>query len=487
MSNFGNRNTGFFAATGGGGGAPSSSIVILGSGAGSTVRCGENNTASGTYSTVFGLQNNAYTFGSFIGGGSFNTISGYYGCFSTISGGNNNTISAYYGKATISGGVYNFAGVSAVVSGGMFNTSSGGYSIVAGGRNNSSSGDFSTISGGYCNINSSGNNSTIGGGKLNIIVGCSSTISGGYKNCACNAENSTISGGKNNNICNGANGSAIIGGALNTSSGAYSVIGGVENTSIDRGSVVVGGRNNTSSTIYSVVSGGKNNTSSGIFSTISGGYKNIATGAIGFLIANTISGGYCNAVSEKFSTISGGYCNAASACYSSINGGLQALSYLYGQQANSSGKFAAQGDSQISNLVARKSVGLITGATSSLSLDGTGTTNLITPNGSNRLWNVISQWSAVVVGILGTATGIAIGDSITRNDNFFYKVVSGVGSISAVTPYGVNNDTSMVTANMTYANNSGSLQLSFVSATFGGAGTVNYRITARLQLTEVAW
>jgi hypothetical protein len=156
-------------------------------------------------------------------------------------------------------------------------------------------------------------------------------------------------------------------------------------------------------------------------------------------------------------------------------------------QANASSFFVSEGDSQISNLVARKSAALGTGGTTILSLDGTGTTNLIIPFGPNRLWNVLVQYGAVVEAKTGTATGVNIGDVKTHSDLFYYKLVGGVGTVSTITSAANHNDASMSTADMTYANNAGSLQMTFKAPTFAGGGTVLFRVTARIQLTEVAW
>jgi hypothetical protein len=323
--------------------------------------------ANNCASTISGGTNNSVTeIGSFIGGGTLNTISGYDACYSSIVGGYCNTIgsgSAYVAYNTIGGGAYN------------------------------------TISANY-------GNATIGGGTTHTI----------------------------------------------TIDGARSTIGG--------------GVENTISNVYATISGGYLNTSSGYQSSILGGGGNTASG--------------CR------SSVLGGSGNTAS-CYGSTAYGVGASSYLYGMQANASSFFTTQGDSQISNLVARKSAALTTAATSILSLDGTGTTNLIIPSGSNRLWNVILQYSAVVVSKTGTATGVNIGDVKTHIDLFNYKLVGGVGTVSTITSAANHNDASMATADMTYANNAGSLQITFVAPTFTGGGTVTFRITARIQLAEVAW
>jgi len=225
---------------------------------------------------------------------------------------------------------------------------------------------------------------------------------------------------------------------------------------------------------------GSNNTATCDFSTASGGYNNTSSG-----YASTISGGYANSASGCFSNISGGYGNSASAQGASVQGGSNASAYLFGMRANANVSFGVNGDNQNSILFASIKPSLTSGGTSILYLDATIST--ITPYGSNRSWNVFVQWNATVTSISGTATGVSVGDVKTRNDMFFYKKVGGVGSISSITQTGVANDTSMNTSDLTYANNAGSLQLTFVAPTFTGGGTVTFKVGATLKLTEIAW
>lgn len=140
------------------GGGVSNAVILLGAGIGSSFRCGNNNLANGSYSTV--------------SGGCGNTSSGHY---STISGGILNTTS----------------GLASKIGGGAINTTSGDASVIGGGYCNTASCSFSTVSGGYCNI-SSGIGSTVSGGGsntgkspiFNTASGEISTVSGGGANMA---------------------------------------------------------------------------------------------------------------------------------------------------------------------------------------------------------------------------------------------------------------------------------------------------------------
>ena len=114
------------------------------SGSYSTISGGDQNTVSGTYSTVGGGESNAASVGwSTVGGGRGNVASGSY---STISGGDGNTANTWY--STVGGGQNNIAsGHSSTVSGGSSNTARGWYSTVSGGSENTVQGEYSWAGG----------------------------------------------------------------------------------------------------------------------------------------------------------------------------------------------------------------------------------------------------------------------------------------------------------------------------------------------------
>ena len=198
-------------------------IFIIGSGTGSTERCGLSNQAIGNYSVVTGGKfNSAY--------GNFSTISGgicncTYSDFDTIAGGQHNvTLSCY---SIIGGGSYNTtSGNNSSISGGFCNSASNSFSIIGGGENNISSALCSIVGGGSCNIasaehsfvgggycnNSSAIHGSITGGAYNNISGCYSIIGGGCSNIV-SSNFSGIVGGVNNNTCTFAN-SMIVGSNL---------------------------------------------------------------------------------------------------------------------------------------------------------------------------------------------------------------------------------------------------------------------------------
>jgi len=341
-------------------------------------------------------------------------------------------------------------GVGSSVRCGQGNNASGACSTVSGGYCNTASCNYSTVSGGYCNT-ALGNNSTVGGGKRNTASGDSSTLSGGY---------------------------------CNTSSGAYSTVsGGNNNTASSYNSTVSGGICNTSSNQYSTVSGGTLNTASGYCSTVSGGYCNTAS-----CYASTVSGGTCNTSSCNNSTVGGGCCNTASGRYSTISGGYNATAYLYGQQANANGFFSAASDSQVSTLISRREATLNNSDTAPMSLDGTGVTNLIIPQGNNRAWQVSVEW-VIICTVLGTGTSgsLAVGRIHAGLDAFYFKRVNGVSSISAITNAHSKNDAGMASSRVNYSvGGSNDLLLTLEAPTTAGTAS-SFRANAVIRLTELAW
>jgi hypothetical protein len=123
-----------------------------------------------------------------------------------------------------------------------------------------------------------------------------------------------------------------------------------------------------------------------------------------------------------------------------------------------------------------------------LSLDGTGTTNLLIPDGNNRVWNVTVKWSSVVTVISGTATGVTVGDVISGTTELTFKRVGGTSSLVGITRNVTTYDTSMSAASMGYAaGGSGQLALTFTGPTFAGGGTLTVRSVAKVELTEIGW
>jgi hypothetical protein len=250
---------------------------------------------------------------------------------------------------------------------------------------------------------------------------------------------------------------------------------------------------------YSTVINGLNCVANGTYSLAQGyqsvsnsygvslGYQNNLSGQFGFVVGrdNVVSGDYSAAFNRSNRAISS----------NTFAYGDSGFSYLQTQSSHGStnlfgGTFFGNGQS--SEVIATKQAALTTAATTVLSLDGTGTTNLIIPNGNNRAWNVQVNWVAVVTAITGTATGITVGDVVTSIDLLAFKRVGGISSASAHTSTATKT---MVTTPAQYAacaiaytaGASQEMALTFTGPTFVGGGSVTMRVVARIELSEVAW
>jgi hypothetical protein len=414
-----------------GGNARGSNAVDL-----QTSRTDAINVASGDYSVVAGgINNRANGTGSFVGGGSNNSTTGLDD-YQAIVGGQSNTISQS-GGSFIGGGLSN-----------SVNTSAGtGYCVISGGRSNSVTSTYSTISGGQNNTASTATHATVVGGQSNTSSGIAS-VSGGLSN--------TASGNY-----------AVALGNTNAVSGRNSVGIGQINTVNQTESYALGYQNTASSQYGSIV--GANNSISGGIRNYAFGFQNTSNAVGGYSLAMGIN----TSANESYSTTFGYYSNTK----------------LYGQISNASGPFSSVGDAQQSLLTARREASLNSAATTVLSLDGTGVTNLIIPSGNNRVWNVVASWTAVVTSITGTATGVSVGDVATECNLFAFKKIAGVSSIvGTVTSVASHNDASMATAAMGYtAGASQELIPTFSAPIFVGGGSLTIRVVLKLMLTEVAY
>jgi hypothetical protein len=279
--------------------------------------------------------------------------------------------------------------------------------------------------------------------------------------------------------------------------GSNSVIsGGINNRISNLNCSIIGGNSNAATEQHASVIGGINNISSGVYSTAGGSGGNITgRGATGIGENLTISGrssagfGGALTISNDYSGSFGNF-NLVQSLYS-MGFGNGTKSYLQGQLTNSGNLNFNRGNNQYSFINPSKIAQLETSSTTVLSLDGTGITNLIIPDGNTRAWNVQVNWVCLISAISGTATGISVGDVITSVDFFGFKKTSGVSSISAITTTATNL---MVTSPAFYALSSiaytvgasQELSLTFTGPTFEGGGSVTARITARVELTEIA-
>jgi len=374
-------------------------------------------------------------------------------------------------KSVITGGQWNGIDINsglAFIGGGYFNRiDNAGYAVLVGGSSNyinGGSGFFHTIVGGSANTTGGGGGgSFIGGGLNNNATGAGAgTISGGANNTA-SSNYSTISGGQSNTASTGTH-TTVVGGQSNVASGQHSVAGGLSNTASGAKSFCFGNLNASSGIGVFNFNGQPEG------STITGNYAvNLSGGATTISAESGFSTGYNNNVSALGATAFGSFVR----------------SYLRGQFAtNNAFMFGSdRGSSQQSNLTASKQAALASNATTVLSLDGTGVTALIIPEGNNRLWAVKITATAFVSVAGGT---LVLGDSYMGEYTLLFKKVGGVSSVVGVSSGNIIFDANMGSAAFTFAAGaSQDLQITFKAPTTASATT--FRCVARVELTEVAY
>lgn len=213
----------------------------------------------------------------------------------------------------------------------VFQVASGAQSVVTGGSDNRASGQYSSVLGGSSN-HSAGAESTTVGGTANTSSGTRSTIVGGLSN-SCQRQDAFIGGGQSNIISTSGTHQVIAGGQSNIASASHAAI--------------AGGIQNTSSGLQSFVGGGTVNVASGSTAVICGGDSNTASGTSAIVL-----GGFGNNASQNYSTILGGQSNTASQSYT-VASGFRSVADTYGMRSHASGRFAANGDAQVQEMVVR--------------------------------------------------------------------------------------------------------------------------------------
>jgi hypothetical protein len=301
----------------------------------------------------------------------------------------------------------------------------------------------------------------------------------------------------NTQVSSGAN-ATIVGGQNNTSSGNNSISGGIGNTASGQRSVAFGDSNVSSQT--SAFAAGVGNTSSGSVS-FSGGNGNTSSGETSTTFGrNNTNSGLRNLVSGNDHTNLGSWCLVSGqehrneTDYNYITG-RRGYGYLVGsivQSYTNANIGITRGPLQSQSLIASRFISLASTATTNLSLDGTGITNLIIPYyqatvSPYRSWNVKVSTIVVVESISGTATGVSVGDSFMENRNVLFKRMLGTSSLVGSGVAEIISNASMSTAFMSYsAGASQELALTFNAPTFAGGGSVLFRIVSNVELVEVA-
>jgi hypothetical protein len=350
------------------------------------------------------------------------------------------------------------SGVASTISGGTGNRAIGNYSTIVGGSACTASGQYSLSGGlgaevsnygGVCFGNANTNNSyggVVSGGQNNTAGSSDYVVVGGGRSNTASSQHSTVSGGQSNTASTGTH-ATVVGGSGNTASGQYSVAGGRSNTASGNQSFAVGGRSNTTSASSST--------------TLATEYSSAT--------------GYCSAVI-------GAYNSTAASSYSAIIGGDLGRTYLLGQVATgvrfSDGKLAQSSTVQAYNEQALSSSG-----TMNLSLDGTGTTNLIASPGASFARNVTVKWIAVCKSA-GSGTTV-VRETAIGTDVFMFRYDSGTITpyISTVTSVQSFAETSMTGAACSYSASSSNLIITFTAPST--ANNTTFKVLAKVELVEI--
>jgi hypothetical protein len=329
-----------------------------------TIRDNATQVASGFASTILSGQGNiASGYRSFIGGGAYNNnassdagiVSGYGNYIGQIDGfvggGAYNYIWGGSDYATLAGGFGNIIGFS----GGPYNF---GRSFIGGGVINRTTGIYDTLVGGAYNntgayqVPTASGVSTTTYSNNKILVTSASGISVGnrvegtnitFDSYVLSIDGTTLTLSANT-YASGATTlsfhkavSTLVGGANNTSNGAFSFVGGgggfpnfgtnpptygLGNAAAGDWSAIVGGQGNliTSSGLRGFIGGGLGNRISGSSpsnSVIVGGSFNSLSTQHGFL-----GGGYANAITNDFAVLNGGFNNGSTGAYGVVGGGI---------------------------------------------------------------------------------------------------------------------------------------------------------------------
>jgi hypothetical protein len=403
------------------------------------LRGNANQVAAGDYSVALGTNNRTvspYT----VAIGTGNTASGFFGIAIGNGSSTGDSGAIAIGTSNTSGAEYG------VVSGGQSNIGNGRWSVIGGGLSNNQGSQYGTISGGQTNTASTGTHATVVGGQSNTSSG-ETSLSGGLLNTASGGQSTAFG---RSNVVSGNNGS-FAAGQSNTVSGNFCAAFGASNT--------VSGERNFAAGVSNAVSGTLGNAAFGNANTVSSDLSSFAVGRQNQCFGYGFASGY------------------------------RSVSIGYASRVLSNNAFATLASSQIREMIASREAVLTSAATTTLSLDGTGVTNLIsTLYDVNRMWNVTLKYVAVVTTITGTATGVTIGDIKTQTIEIGVKRVVTVSSIVGAGNYSTpQQDASMTSASLIPSIVGNDLILTFTAPTFSGGGSVTCRVVAKVELTEVAY
>lgn len=293
---------------------------------------------------------------------------------------------------------------------------------------------------------------------LQVVRGANSQVASGLRSGVLSGDSNTAS----------AQASVVAGGAGNIASDVSAGVAcGLSNQATAGAAFVGGGNANAATDVNAGVACGTANAATSANAFVGGGNTNVASGS-----GSSVLSGNNNTASQTNATVAGGAQNTASGYASSVPGGYYAKAYLLGQIAHASGKFANQGDAQVSELILRAAT--TDAVPTELSLDGAGTRAVI-PTG--MLWAfegmVAGRTSAGNCGVYRVSGGL-------KNNAGVVALVSGAANVNPdVTDGGWPGGAAVaITADV--------VNLS-LKITVTGAGATNIRWVASLELTEVGF
>jgi len=320
-----------------------------------------------------------------------------------------------------------------VVRGSAIQVASASRSVIVGGNSNKATGGDSVVVGGEGNT-SSGLQSFIGGGNANTASSSYSTVSGGQSNTASTNTHATVVGGQSN-TASGQH--SIAGGSQATASGNNSICltsegnsSGTQSVSIGRqtfstgtGSVALGFQANTNSQSYSNVIGGGGKSNNGNENIFANSRRQIGEGIL--------AGG----IYQRRHSIIG------------LNSQTTASTAKY----YSTAELAALGNEfvyRVNNIA-------------------------YSPLFTNVYFKIESEIIFAVNNIIGTATGITIGDYKICKLQGTGRIFGGVSSVISQTLTVVSQSGSMATTSFALGLNGTDFTIVLTNPTFVGGGTLD--------------
>ena len=257
--------------------------------------------------------------------------------------------------------------------------------------------------------------------------------------------------------------SAVMGGYSNISSGIYGVTGGSGNTASGQASVAIGA-GNIASALGSACLGSENQVTAA--ASIAIGSGNVVS-AINAAIINSVT-------SVTLST----------APYSIILGGNAAIAYMPGQLVTNARITYGAGNFQVTEVLVFSESVQPSGTAQSilLTLDGLPASiiNQLNMNGSNKVWQIVSDWMLIDVtnNLVSSGKDIIVADKRAGTVRALYKTkIAETGDAAMITNWESN-----------YVRNYSAgvdVQVLMVPVAVSLVATTTFRAVAKLTITEI--